>query len=303
MDLKSALKNKFINGWNLFFLVSVPISAFILAELIASDLTTGGGVSHMIGYAVRFAVPLIFLVVAAPALQILFPGPLPNWLLRNRKYVGLSFAVAMAWQGLFIFVMSYFFREYYYEEVYYFRDELEGSVGYLFLLAMATTSFHFGRKYTTPSQWKLLHRSAMYFLWAYPFSTYWWSTAYYYGIPSTMDYVFYWLGFLAVAARIAAWGKQRLTAAQADIPGSSMPLSFRLLGGALIGLGLVAAATGAQWRVAVSDLLTAPAWSGNLELWLPFWPFEPFLPLFIIGFGTLLATRVQVSQESAAATA
>ena len=143
----------------------------------------------------------------------------------------------------------------------------------------------------------------MYFLWAYPFSTYWWSTAYYYGLPTTMDYVFYWMGFLAVAARIAAWGKRRLAAAQADISDNSVPLGFRLVGGALIGLGLVAAATGAQWRVAVSDFLTAPAWSANLELWLPFWPFEPFLPLLIIGLGTLLATKVQLSQESAAATA
>ena len=293
------LKHKLINGWPLFWLISLPVSALIVVELLATDVSTGGGVSHMIGYAVRFAVPLIFLVVAAPAVQILFPGPLPNWLLRNRKYVGLSFAVAMAWQGLFIFVMSYFFREYYYEEVYYFRDELEGSVGYLFLLAMATTSFHFGRKYTTPSQWKLLHRSAMYFLWAYPFSTYWWGTAYYYGQPTTIDYVYYWMGFFAVAARIAAWGKQRLMAAS----GNSIPLGLRLVGGILIGFGLVAAATGAQWLVAVSDFLTAPEWSANLELWLPFWPFEPFLPLLIIGFGTMIATVIKVPQKSAAVAA
>ena len=42
----------------------------------------------------------------------------------------------------------------------------------------------------------------------------------------------------------------------------------------------------------MSGFLLAPAWSANLELWLPFWPFEPFLPLFIIGLGTLLFTKV-----------
>jgi len=36
--------------------------------------------------------------------------------------------------------------------------------------------------------------------------------------------------------------------------------------------------------------LTTPEWSADLVLWLPFWPFEPFLSLFIIGLGTMLVT-------------
>jgi len=46
-------------------------------------------------------------------------------------------------------------------------------------------------------------------------------------------------------------------------------------------------------------VLLAPAWSANLELWLPFWPFEPFLPLFIIGLGTLLLTKVSTESGPA----
>jgi hypothetical protein len=49
----------------------------------------------------------------------------------------------------------------------------------------------------------------------------------------------------------------------------------------------------------VSGFLLTPAWSANLELWLPFWPLEPFLPLFIIGLGTLLLTRVDTGSGSA----
>jgi len=44
----------------------------------------------------------------------------------------------------------------------------------------------------------------------------------------------------------------------------------------------------------VTAFLTAAAWSATLELWLPFWPLEPFLSLFIIGAGTLIATRATV---------
>jgi len=92
--------------------------------------------------------------------------------------------------------------------------------------------------------------------------------------------------------RIAAWGSKRLNVATRNTPDARVPAVFRALGGALIAFGLVAAVTGLQWQESVSGFLLAPAWSANLELWLPFWPFEPFLPLFIIGLGTLLLTKV-----------
>ena len=289
IDLKAVLKNKVINGWNLFWLISVPMSIVMVVAMLDADLSTGAGVSHMIGFSVRWAVPFIFVVVAASSMQILFPGPFPMWWLRNRKYLGMCFAVAMAWQGFFIFLMSNFFRDYYFEDVYLLRDELEGSTGYIFLAAMVVTSFQFGRKHLTQKQWKLLHKTALYFLWAYPFSVYWWNLSYYEN-PETIDYLFYWSGFLAFALRIAAWGKQRRQAARKIAPESSTPLLFKVLGGAMIAFGLLVAATGLQWQESVTEFLLAPAWSANLVLWLPYWPFEPYLSLFIIGLGAMLAT-------------
>ncbi|MCS5650892.1 MAG: hypothetical protein NZ820_16355, partial [Dehalococcoidia bacterium] len=114
IDLKAILKNKAINKWRLFWLVSIPMSIVMVIAMMGADMSTGPGVSTMIQFSVRWAVPFIFLVVAISSVQILFPGPFPMWLLRNRKYIGMCFAVAMAWQGLFIFIMSNFFREYYF---------------------------------------------------------------------------------------------------------------------------------------------------------------------------------------------
>jgi sulfoxide reductase heme-binding subunit YedZ len=258
------------------------MSIAMVLEMLRTDLSAATGVTHMISYSVRWAVPLIYLVTAASALHALFPGSPSKWLLRNRKHIGLCFAVAMAWQGLFIFLVSNFHREYYFEEIFLLRDEIEGSTGYLFLAAMVATSFEFGRRHLSAKQWKLLHRSGVYFLWAYPFSVYWWDL-FYYPDPEPIDYAFYWGGFLAFALRIAAWGKKR---AEAGTPS----VGNRILGGAIVGCGLLAAGTGSLWQEPVTAFLTAPAWSGNLVLWLPFWPFEPFLPLIAIGLGTLLAT-------------
>ena len=289
LDLKALLAHKAINKWRLFWLISIPMFITIVVTMMGADMSTASGVSSMIGFSVRLAVPFIYLVVAASSVQILFPGSFSKWWLRNRKYIGMCFAVAMSWQGLFIFIMSYFFRDYYFENVYLFRDELEGSIGYIFLPAMVVTSFHFGRKHLSSKQWKLLHKSGIYFLWAYPFSTYWWSLSYYQN-PVPLDYVYYWCGFLAFAVRIAAWGKQRRQVMDRNADESSTPLALRALGSAIIVLGLVWSAYGLYWQERVTGFLTTPEWSADLVLWLPFWPFEPFLSLFIIGLGTMLAT-------------
>ena len=288
--LKTVLTHKAVNGWRLFWSVSVPMSIIMVVATVGADITSAAGVSHMIQFSVRWAVPLIFLVVAASSAQILFPGPFPMWLMRNRKYVGLCFAVAMAWQGLFIFIMSNYFREYYFEEIFYLRDELEGSTGYLFLAAMVITSFRFGRKHLSAKQWKLLHKSGLYFLWAYPFSVYWWNLSYYKD-PVPIDYVFYWGGFLAFALRIAAWSKKRNQAALIMAPGSGPSLAFKVVGVVLIVFGLFVATTGRKWQEPVTEFLLTPEWSANLVLWLPYWPFEPYLSLFIIGLGALLMTK------------
>ncbi len=48
-DLQRLLQNRWINKWPLFWLVSIPISLAVIAELVGTDLSTGEGVSHMIG--------------------------------------------------------------------------------------------------------------------------------------------------------------------------------------------------------------------------------------------------------------
>jgi DMSO/TMAO reductase YedYZ heme-binding membrane subunit len=299
IGLEEVLKNKAINKWRLFYLVSIPMSIVMVIAMMGADMSTGPGVSSMIQFSVRWAVPFIFMVVAASSVQILFPGPFTNWLLRNRKYIGMCFAVAMAWQGLFIFIMSNFFREYYFADVYLLRDELEGSIGYIFLPAMVVTSFHFGRKHLNQKQWKLLHKSAIYFIWAYAFSVYWWNL-FYYENPEPIDYVYYWSGFIAFALRIAAWGKKRQQAANRNAPEINTPLVFKVLGGAMIAFGFFVSAFGLHWQEPVTAFLTAPKWSADLVLWLPYWPFEPYLSLFIIALGTMLVTKTRATGHESA---
>ena len=69
----------------------------------------------MIELSVRCAVPLLFVAFAASSVNVLFPGLFGRWILRNRKFIGLSFAAAMAWQLFFILWMVTQYTEYYVE--------------------------------------------------------------------------------------------------------------------------------------------------------------------------------------------
>ncbi|MEM6544815.1 MAG: hypothetical protein AAF680_07910, partial [Pseudomonadota bacterium] len=152
---------------------------------------------------------------------------------------------------------------------------------------------------------RLIHKSGVYFLWAYPYSVYWWNI-FYYEEPRTLDYLFFWAGFLAYAVRIAAWAKlrrqharKRAVTSGAAAPQGAVHLAKTGLGFALVALGLTAAATGRQWQEAVSKVLLSPSWSAELELWLPYWPLQPFLPLFILALAALcLAPSSRTSRKT-----
>lgn len=193
-------------------------------------------------------------------------------------------------------MMSNFYSDHYYDNVYLLRDELEGSVGYIFLAAMVVTSFQSGRKRLSPMQWKVLHRSGIYFLFAYPFSVYWWNLSYY-GNPQPLDYVFYWCGFTAFALRIIAWAKKRMTSARKNSPESSTPPVLKLLGATVFVMGLLASVASLYSQDQITNFLTAPEWSADLVLWLPFWPFEPYLSLFSMGLGAMMFTKVSANTE------
>ncbi|RLA23096.1 MAG: hypothetical protein DRQ63_12040, partial [Gammaproteobacteria bacterium] len=120
--LNELLKSKVINGWNLFWLITAPISIAIVLTMTRVDLSSAKGVSSMIQLSVRCAVPWLFLAFAASSLQVVFPGTFSRWLLRNRKIIGLCFAAAMAWQLTFILWLVGIHTEYYVNDVYVLSD-------------------------------------------------------------------------------------------------------------------------------------------------------------------------------------
>lgn len=295
-DLKEVWKAKAINQWRLFWLITGPISIAILIAMLRADLSSAAGVSSMIQLSVRCAIPWLYLAFAASSIRALFAGPTSLWLLRNRKIFGLCFAASMSWQALFILWLVMVHRDYYVQNVYVLRDVIEGVLGYSFLVAMTLTSFPFGRRQLTSTQWRYLHKIGIYSLWIYAFGVYWWNL-FYYPDPVVIDYIYYWGGFIAWVVRPAAWLKKQRQRADRGDPRRGVRPALVLIGIVAMGLGLCVVAFGAPWQGALKELTSAFAFSEWLELYLPYWPFEPFVPLWIILIGVFVAVQPSLGKS------
>ena len=287
------LKSKVINGWNLFWAITLPISLAVILKMSSVDLSTARGVSSMIEIAVRCAVPLLYTTFAASSVNALFPSDFGRWILRNRKFLGLAFAAAMAWQLTFILWMVTLHADHYVNKIYALSDVIEGIGGYTLLIAMTITSFKFGRSRLTLKQWRILHTVGIYWLWTYAFVTYWWYL-FYNNQPLVINYIYYWMGFLAWSMRMAAWTKKRWQ----KVDGEASGVVNWLPGAAVAIFGLLGVTFGSPWGKAIYDFgFSVPALN-TIGVYTPYFPFVPYYPLILMMLGAGLALKIR--RQSAA---
>jgi len=89
------IKSKHVNGWPLLYWIIGINCVAVIAYMPTQDLSGAVGVSEMIQMSVRFTVPLLYLAFAASAMNVLMSSTFSRWLLRNRRYIGLSYAAGM----------------------------------------------------------------------------------------------------------------------------------------------------------------------------------------------------------------
>jgi len=193
---------RLLQSWRLFFLLAALLSVAIAAKLPSVDLHARQGLLTMIERAVRCALPFFLVAFSASSLAVLFPGPFTRWLLANRRYIGLTFAVGMLWHFSFIALLQY--REHAITFSLVIALDL---IGATFLVAMTVTSFPRLSRWLSRAGWRRLHKTGVYVIWGLATYIYLQRLPQAHGIRAYLP-----IAVLLAAGllRAAAWAQQRL---------------------------------------------------------------------------------------------
>jgi sulfoxide reductase heme-binding subunit YedZ len=150
-----------MNGWRVFWLLAAIETALFGAGLAAFG-TDEAGLRALVRFTVRVSFLVFAVVYAAAPLRRLYPAPATRWLLRNRRYLGVSFAWAHGLHGLAIVLLAQLLGDSFAVDP---ATRLGGGLAYLLIAAMTLTSFDRTARWLGSRRWGLLHRAGLHWLW------------------------------------------------------------------------------------------------------------------------------------------
>jgi DMSO/TMAO reductase YedYZ heme-binding membrane subunit len=153
---------KWTEGWRLFWLLSLALAAMALALLVAA----GGGTEAwrlVIRATARTSLLLFLAAFVASAAARLWPGAATHWLRRNRRQLGLAFAMSHLIHALAI-VTLYRTDPGTFWTLTNPATIINGSAGYLFIVLLAATSFDRVVRAIGPKAWGWLHWLGVWFV-------------------------------------------------------------------------------------------------------------------------------------------
>lgn len=144
-----------LRGWTLFALLSLAVLLFATSTMLwHTELVDA--LRSAIRVTARTSFVLFLLTFLASSLVILLPNPATKALLREKRFLGLSFAFSHLVHGILILIYAQMFPETFWNGRTAAAN-IPGSVGYLFILLLAATSFPVMVRLLGSSAWKLLH--------------------------------------------------------------------------------------------------------------------------------------------------
>lgn len=190
------------NGWRLLGVCAAALTLMCSAILLYThDI---GGIHAAIRATARTSAVFFLLAFSASAIWRLWPGTWSRWQLRNRRYLGLSFATSHTLHLMLIVSFARF-------DPQGFREDVDtatlvyGGIGYAFIFAMAATSFDRSAAWIGARRWKILHTVGSYYIWLIFLITF--------SMATTSD-PRYWLGVTILATimllkMVARWSRLR----------------------------------------------------------------------------------------------
>lgn len=150
-------------GWRLVGVLSLVLAG-MTAWFVASH---GGDVEGMrvaIRVTARTSLVLFAMAFAASAMAELIPNAATRWQRRNRRYLGLSFAVSHFIHLAVIAMLASVDPALFWKLTNLMTIVLAGTA-YLFIAAMTATSFDSSAAWLGPRKWRLLHLIGGWYIW------------------------------------------------------------------------------------------------------------------------------------------
>jgi hypothetical protein len=148
-----------LHGWSLVGTTALAVGA--LAAIVLGLHGTGeDGMRALLRATARTSLALFLLAYLASTLRALVDRPFTRWLIRNRRYVGVSFAISHTVHAAAIVGLTRTTGEA--PDV---GTLVAGGLAYGLLAAMTATSFDRSAAWLGPRWWNRLHRTGIHYLW------------------------------------------------------------------------------------------------------------------------------------------
>jgi methionine sulfoxide reductase heme-binding subunit len=150
------------DGWRLVALISAVLVVMTagVAAVTAFDVD---GIRMAVRYTARSSLVLFCLAFSARAVLTLFPSMWSRWQFRNRRYLGLSFAISHTLHAVAIVAFAVTAPAAF-AGATSAASYIFGGIGYAFIALMAATSFDRTAAAIGPRAWRALHLAGGYYL-------------------------------------------------------------------------------------------------------------------------------------------
>lgn len=157
------MKRGRFEGWILVGWAALALG--VLAALVLARWGAGdAGLRAGIRATARSSWALFLAVFVASPWHRLAPSSASKWLLRNRRYLGVSMALSQLVHALFIGALVALDRDRFVARLSA-STAIGGLLGYVFLALMTATSFDRTAAWLGRRRWRILHTVGVYYLW------------------------------------------------------------------------------------------------------------------------------------------
>jgi sulfoxide reductase heme-binding subunit YedZ len=151
-----------LSGWPFVGWCSLVL-LLLFALVLATNGTAEAGIRAVVRRSAQTSVLLFSSAFMASSLRQLYPHAVSRWMLANRRYLGVSFAVSHLIHLFALLALARVSAE-------FVRNVnavtlVGGGIGYLFIAAMAATSFDRTAAWLGPRAWSRLHTIGAYYIW------------------------------------------------------------------------------------------------------------------------------------------